>query len=184
MGKLEKPLTAYVFIEHLDTPDPKQRLRDFFHNNPSVKFVGRFVGSFFAFARVQTETLQELLDLIAVDFWQSGVQCSWSTVVGTIPNIPMPKKSGTTYCALLKITTSPDADPFVVMEGIASRFKGWPDHFGIAVVTGEYDILVTIGAKKADDLLAAIVKRVRKVKGIAATETAFSDLTENELSRA
>jgi len=182
MGKLQKPVTAYVFIEHLDTPDPKQRLRDFFYNNPSVKFVGRFVGSFFAFARVETKTFRELLDLIAVDFWQSGVRCTWSTVVGKSPNAQMPKKSGTTYCALLRITAVSGADPFAVMERIVTRFKGWPDHFGIAVVTGEYDILVTVGAKRPDDLLTA-VKRVRKVKGIAATETAFSDLTENELTR-
>lgn len=185
-GTLEHPLTAYVFIEHLDAPDPKRLLRDLFHDiDPSVKFVGRFVGSFFAFARVEVDTFRDLLELMAGDFWQRGVRCTWSTVVGLLPGVMMPKKSGTTYCALLRITTAADADPFDVMAQLGEAFESWADgdHFGIAVVTGQYDILMTIGADDADALLKAIRRRVLKVGGIASTETAFADLTGNEMHR-
>ncbi len=180
---LEKPVIAYVFIEHLDAEDPRVALKNFYRDNPTVEFVARFVGSFIAFARVKVDTFQELHELMAGKYWNAGVKCSWSTVVALSPGVQMPKKAGTKYCALLRIVTAQGEDPVEVMARLALTFNHWGDHVGIAAVTGDYDILMTIGAQEADRLLDAVLQKVRKVEGVASTETAFADLENNALER-
>ena len=180
---MEEPVVAYVFIEHVDDPDPWGKLTTWFDNDETVRFVGQFVGSFFAFARVEVDTFQRLQAKIAGDYWTAGVHCKWSIAVK--PGVTLPKKNGTTYCALVQISTAPGNDPEVVMARLRKAFADWPDdlHLGTAVVTGDYDILLTFGAGSANDLRDAIIGRVREVSGVGKTETAFANLDGFELHR-
>jgi hypothetical protein len=172
-----------VFIEHIEAKDPRAVLSNFFNNNAAtVGFVAQFVGPFFAFARVEVATFKDLHRLIATDYWSAGVRCSWSTVVHP-SSMFLPKKSGTRFCALLRITTSQGEDPITVMTRLEKVFEDWGDHVGIAVVTGDYDILMTIGAEEADNLLTAVLEKVREVRGVGSTETAFADLEDNSFER-
>lgn len=182
-GGLEHPVVAYVFIEHVEAEEPRQVLSNFFNDNEAtVGFVAQFVGSFFAFARVEVATFKDLHRLMATNYWQAGVRCTWSTVVHP-SSLLLPKKSGTRFCALLRITTSQGEDPITVMTRLEKVFQDWDDHVGLAVVTGDYDILMTIGAEDADILLTAVLERVRDVRGVGSTETAFADLEDNALER-
>lgn len=178
-----EPVDAYVFIEHLD---PGARIRPVLKSlseQPGVEFVAQFVGSFIGFGRVHVETLAQLQEMIAEDYWDKGVRSSWSIVIPTWPDRLIAKKSGCDFCALIRIATAGSADPVEVGQGLIDSFADWDgQHFGIALVTGKgYDLLVSIGAGSTDELVKAIFERVRAVPGIESTETAFADLRANAI---
>ena len=178
-----EPVNAYVFIEHLD---PGARIRPVLKSlsgQPGVEFVAQFVGSFVGFGRVCVDTLAELQDLIAGDFWESGVRSSWSIVIPTWPDIPIAKKGGSDFCALVRIATSGSGNAIDVGQGLIDAFAGWNgQHFGVALVSGKgYDLVVSIAADSTEQLVEAIFDRVRTVSGIESTETAFADLRNNAI---
>ncbi len=180
MAKLE-PVYAYVFIEHVD-PGAKIRhvLEDFFHQ-PGVRFVAQVVGSYKAFGAVQAPSIGELHRLVAEEYWNAGIRCKWCVAVVPGPNLP--KHGSPDACAVVRIRT--DGDAVTVLNDLNGRFEGWTDarHYGSAVVTGEYDILVSIGSDNFDEVIDAIFGQIRTTPGVASTETAFMYLPGNALER-
>ena len=176
-----EPVDAYVFIDRIE-PGAKIRhvLEDLFEQ-PGVRFVAQFVGSFVAFAAVHLPTLSDLHAAMASDYANAGVHCTWSSVV--IPGPLLPKRGSPDYCGLVRVKVSDD--PREVLGRLVDNFQEWGEgrHVGSAVVTGEYDILLSLGSDVFDDVATAVLDIVRTTDGVASSETAFAYLPGNAIER-
>ncbi len=172
-----EPVDAYVFIDHVDPgANIRHVLDDLFAQEETVRFAAQTVGSFIGFAAVHTSTIDDLHRLMAGDYWSAGVHCKWSTIV--IPGPLHPKIGSPPACALVRIGTNDK--PVNVLSRLIDGFQEWvePRHFGSAVVTGEYDILVSIGSDSFEEVATAILGPLRDTEGVASTDTAFMALSE------
>jgi hypothetical protein len=175
---------AYVFM-HLFEPGQSlrgavQKVGDVARRLPSG-FVGQFVGSYAAFARLEVSSFEELQGLIAGDLWEAGVRSEWSTNVAS-SRLALPKRGSPDYCALVRIRTQ---NPFSLLESLDNKFEeliGDDYWYGAAVVNGKYDLLVDLGRPSFEELKSALVDDLRGVDGVASSEASFAYLPGNALS--
>lgn len=184
MFPLDGNVDAYVFM-HLF--DPGQSLRGAVASVGEVArrlpsgFVGQFVGSYAAFARLEVSSIEQLQGLISGDLWEAGVRSEWSTNVAS-SRLALPKRGSPDHCALVRMRAE---DPLGLLTALDDTFEplvGEDYWYGAAVINGKYDLLVDLGRPSFDELKDALLTDLRGVEGIASTETSFAYLPGNALS--
>jgi hypothetical protein len=173
-GKLE----SYVFVRSPEGSDV-DAVKESFAAGPGVQFVAQFVGAFVLFGRVLADDLTSLQAMIKGPYWTSGIRSDWSVNL-TGSRDAAPKRGSPPICALVRVEAT--QDPFDLLNHFDDLFLGRVESYGAAVVTGEYDVLVDLGADTIEETVDLVVE-LRHSSGIGATATAFADLTENEIRR-
>jgi hypothetical protein len=182
---MPKDEVGYIFIRdpHPDPRTVKQNLA----GQPGVYFVAEFVGAFVVFAAVEFDTLQELEEAIAGAYWEAGLRSETSTIVKS-SRLAAPKRGSPEYCGLVQATIG-DRDPVDVLEDLdqtfEDRFNADPNHehfwYGAALVTGEFDLLIDLGADTKRRINEMVARDVRRIPGILRTVTSHAYLPGNEL---
>jgi len=182
---MPKDEVGYIFIRDPD-PDPRT-VKQNLARQPGVYFVAEFVGTFVVFAAVEFDTLQELQEAIAVDYWQAGLRSETSTIIKASP-LAAPKRGSPQNCGLVRATIG-DRDPFDVLDDLdrtfSERFFADRKHehfwYGAALVTGAYDLLIDLGADTKGAINEMVAREVRGIPGIRKTVTAHAYLPGNEI---
>ncbi len=202
---------AYVFM-HLFEPTPPRDgltkiddvLDRFRKSRPydleadrGVRFAYQFVGSFVAFGAVTVDSLKELQELIAGDFWTAGVRSEWS--VTDLPSrYGAPHKHSPPIHALVRIRTG-TRSARSVLDALDDAFatkvdplieeygeEHWREHFyyAAATVSGKgFDILVELADNSLEELKTLIFERIGTVDGVASTDSAFAYIPEYEKTK-
>jgi DNA-binding Lrp family transcriptional regulator len=56
-------------------------------------------------------------------------------------------------------------------RSIRDTLRGIPGVKGADVITGQFDIVVTVEAKDTNEIFNKVLKKVRKIRGLTRTET-------------
>ncbi len=199
-GQDAKPVDAYVFM-HLFEPTPPREGFGFnkiddvlnqFRDKRGVRFAHQFVGSFVAFGAVTVDSLQQLQEMIAGEYWDAGVRSEWSIVVKP-GRYDAPHKHSPPFHALVRVRTG-TRTANAVLEAIDDAFAPkvdplireygedhWRDHFyyASALVSGKgFDILVELADNSLEELTTLIFERIGAIEGVASTDTAFAQIPE------
>ena len=172
----ENLIEAYLFERHIDA-DRIGNIKSALAGQDGVQFVAQFVGAFNLFARVVAADLGELQGRIAGQYYDVGVRSEWSlNLTGARPKAP--KRHSPYICALVCCRTS--VDPFGLLGTLDKLFDA-ERGYGAAVVNApDFDVLVDLGADTIEEVVDLVV-RLREVKGIGRTSTAFADLDNNAI---
>jgi hypothetical protein len=183
---------AYVLIDHVE---PGKRIRDvlddlFDQNADTVRFVAQFAGPYIGFVAYETENLGDLHTLANGPFWDAGARCI-TLVVTEASKKAMPKRHSPDVCAMIRAMSR---DPSGTLERLDDTFgprydeqEGLADDdrtfgYGAAVVNGDFDLLIEVGAETKGGAIA-LVNEVKAVPGVGRTSTAFAFLPGNAKKR-
>jgi hypothetical protein len=178
----QEQVDAYVFV-HAFEGRPSERLGELFGND-SVRFSGRFVGSFGGFAAVVAPDLETLQSWIDGQYWDAGLRSDWSVVVKP-SSLSIPKRRSPDFCALIRVRVADGVDPEELLDRLDEHYHdNWEAMgYGAAVVTGgSFDLLVELGADSLPELWGR-VRELRLQDGVARTATAVAFLPNNGLRR-
>jgi hypothetical protein len=179
---MQHQVDAYVFVHDFEGR-PSERLGELF-GNESVRFSGRFVGSFGGFAAVVAPDLETLQSWIDGTYWDAGIRSDWSVVVKP-SNVSIPKRRSPDYCALIRVRVADGVDPEELLARLDAHYEhNWEEMgYGAAVVTGgSFDLLVELGAGSLPELWDR-VRELRSQAGVARTATAVAFVPNNGLRR-
>jgi hypothetical protein len=182
----EQPLESYVFMSDLDVGTNPRQVKEAFATRRGVRFVAEFVGSFKIFGAVETATLEDLQNLIAGEYWETGLRSDWSTLVKA-SELMTPKRGSPDYCAIVRAQPTDDAIEVLgrLDDRFRERFEADPAHghfvYGAAVVTGSWDLLIDLGADSRSEVMGLVLDDVRQVSGIGRTQTSLAYLPGNAI---
>ena len=189
-------LHAFLFVDHVAAD---QKLRDVVdslaemvpgddpeapdHQPPTdhvvVLAATETLGPFGAFVHLWAPPagLAALQDFVAGPLLDLGIRCDYS-VQGTAYTSPTGgvypmkvKKCDVEAFVRIWLDATDDRDPFAVMAEL-SELEGFQ---GAATVFGSFDLLLVLDGKSIGDVANVIMGKLRQIRGIARTETAFAD---------
>jgi hypothetical protein len=121
--------------------------------------------------------LAALEDFVAGPLWDLGIRCDYG-VQGTAYTSPTGglyplkvKRCDVVAFVRIWLGGKKGRDPFAIMADL-SELDGFQ---GAATVFGSYDVLLVLEGKKIGDVAKVVMGKLRQIRGIARTETAFAD---------
>jgi DNA-binding Lrp family transcriptional regulator len=186
-------LHAFLFVDHVA---PDKRLRDVVDtlrgmipeddpgpvNQPPadravVLSAAETVGPYAAFVHLWAppRQLSVLQDAIAGPLWEEGIRCDYS-LQGTAYTSPTGqifalKIRKCDVVAFVRIYLDAEGEPFDIMSRL-SELDGFQ---GAATVFGSFDLLLVLDGEDVGDVAKVVMGPLRRIPGIARTETAFAD---------
>jgi hypothetical protein len=181
-------MDAYVFLRDLSAPTLTV-LSDLVTQEQGtegarIRAVATTTGQYDAVAFVEGSSIAELQDVVMNEIRsKAGASFTETAVRVEVPEpdaesswiLPMaPKRRLVAEQEALVLVRVDAARVVDVYAALADRETGLAGLLGAAVITGEYDILVELGASSFEELSADILA-VGAYEGVASTETLFAN---------
>ena len=170
-------LHAFVFVDELDPQtDFRQALTAVRGLGPArVIFAAEVVGSSLGFVHVRVEEgdLRGLQDLIFRDLWEQGIRCSHCIEIKT--GRQGVKRDTPEIIAISKLRVPRGGIDDLIDTLEASNSPVRTTLKGISVVTGEWDVLVQLGADDFDTVRDSVLYDLTQIPGILDSDTLFTD---------
>jgi hypothetical protein len=182
-------MDGYVFLRDLSAPtlavlsDLVSEEQDS-DGAPRIRAVATTTGQYDAIAFVEGSSIGELQDLVMNEIrGKAGAAFSETSIRVEVPEpdeesawiLPMAPKRRLVADQEAFVLVGVDGGRVVdVYASFADSESGLPGLLGAAVITGEYDILVELGAASFEELSKDVLA-VGSFDGVAATETLFAN---------
>jgi hypothetical protein len=143
-----------------------------------ILFASEVVGPYVGFVHLAAEGLPELQGAIADRLWGRGLHAEhaveWRVYEAAGATFG-PKRWSPGFIALVRIWTEP-GEALEVLERLGEHLGPPGELFkGASVVFGSFDILLQLGSDDdLAELMDPVLGRLRRVEGIARTETSFA----------
>ena len=181
-------MDAYVFLRDLSAPtlavlsDLVTEEQD--SDGARIRAVATTTGQYDAIAFVEGSSIAELQDVVMNEIrGKAGAAFSETSIRVEVPEpggesswiLPMAPKRRLVADQEAFVLVGVDAGSVVdVYAAFADSESGLPGLLGAAVITGEYDILVELGASSFEELSKDVLA-VGSFDGVASTETLFAN---------
>jgi hypothetical protein len=181
-------MDAYVFLRDLSAPTLAV-LSDLVSeeqgsDGPRIRAVATTTGQYDAVAFVEGSSIAELQDVVMNEIrGKAGAAFSETSIRVEVPEpdeesswiLPMAPKRRLVADQEAFVLVGVDAGRVLDVYGaFADSESGLPGLLGAAVITGEYDILVELGASSFEELSKDVLA-VGSFDGVASTETLFAN---------
>ena len=181
-------MDAYVFLRDLSAPTLAM-LSDLVteeqgSDGPRIRAVATTTGQYDAIAFIEGSSIAELQDVVMNEIrGKAGAAFSETSIRVEVPEpgeesswiLPMAPKRRLVADQEAFVLVGVDAGSVVdVYAAFADSESGLPGLLGAAVITGEYDILVELGASSFEELSKDVLA-VGSFDGVASTETLFAN---------
>ncbi len=170
-------MDAYVFVRQADE-ETVGRLVGLNEETPGeIRFVAPVAGPHDAFVAIDAPSIRSIQRIVQRRIRDAGARdTDTSIVVRTFPPMPVPRRWIPVLAveSLSRIRVQPG-----MAEQVLEAVAGLDGTLGVAIVAGDYDILLGMGGDSYDEVSDRLLGQLQQVQGIRGTVTNFMS-NENE----